>query len=260
LGPPARRPGPPRPDPRGRGPGDRDGLGPEPRPRPDRPGAPRPPRRAGPAGRRLRGPARGPGLGQGARARPGRRRPADRDRDLGRRALDRRPPRPAPASDRLPRPRHRPSPRWGGRPGRAVAGHAPLAGPLRPPGRRRRLAMPDAPPIGPGADRPAVGLVLPRRRGPGQGDVPDPGDRGGRRPPAGLDAGLGLGDRARPPGGPQAAPVRPAGAAGPAVSSSGTAGAPAGRWRSPRPRGCRARRPRPGWSSRPLRASRRGGR
>ena len=64
-----------------------------------------------------------------------------------------------------------------------------LAAGLRRPGPRRPLALPAPPAREARGDPAAVGLVVPRRRDPGQGDLPRPPDRRGRRPAAGGPVG-----------------------------------------------------------------------
>ena len=69
----------------------------------------------------------------------------------------------------------------------------PLAVPVRGAGPRRLLALPDPPSRGAGEK--IIPQSNPRGsstcRDPGQGDVPDPGDRGGRRPAPGLSPPVG---------------------------------------------------------------------
>ncbi len=247
LDPPAGRRSPARPDPEGGRPGDRDGGRRRPRPGRDRPGVARPPPRPGPAGRRVRGPAGFGRLGPGAGTGDGRRDASHRPDHLGDGTVDCRPPRPAPQGDRLAGSRDRMPPGRADRPGRPVAGVDPVAGPVRPAGRRRLLPVPGPSPVGPGADHPPVVVAVPGGRDPGQSHLPDPDHRGGCRPADGLAAGRP--DPGRPPGGAPVADVRPA-----AFNATGRSSGRSRRCRRPRPRGRPGRSRRRGWTSPPLRA------
>ena len=87
-------------------------------------------------------------------------------------------------------------------------GRLALAADLRRAGARRPLAVPPAPPREAGGDPPAVGLGVPRRRDPGQGDLLRPLDRRGRRPAARRTAAAGRGRLGRSAGGCSACRLR----------------------------------------------------
>ena len=193
-------------------------------------------------------------LGQGAGSGPRSGLAADRDRHVGRRTLDRGPSRPSllKAIDARDHVIGRRPP--GGGEVRAVAGDAPYRILFALPIGGHPLALPDPSSRRPGPDRPCNPALVPRRRDPGQGDLLNPCDRGGRRPSDRLSS------RSR-------GTWRDFGPCSNTPSSSVATSLPPEdpqgedrRSRRPRHPGRRKRPARPGWSIQRLRASPPGGR